>query len=337
MFTTAPREKNDQIAWETHTRARLAVLTIAGAIIYELSSSILNSTLSNAPNVGLVQGLAPALRGVANPDPSPALAYATYLSHKGLPTISASVLAAISIVFAVLALNFVAEATRFRRPGALSVARFSLWIGGVGFAILSIAHEVIDLIETHNLVHGHDFSNAAVVKALSTNTAITIVQYAGIPIAIAFAGAVGVIAFAAQRVGLFPKILGWFGLIVAVLFILQVPVLQILTSLWLAAVGFLLTAKWPGGDPPAWASGEARPWPSAAEQRMQREGEAGEAGAPAGRTRRQPRGRATAAGSGEAAKSLDSATATATAVDGTPEPSAPEHSRSNKRKRRRRS
>src|SRR5271155_279637 len=106
MFRAAPREKNDQIAWETHTRTRLAVLVIAGAIIYVLSTSILNATLASAPNVGVLQGLGPALRGVANPTPSPALAYATYLSHHGLPTIASSVLAAVSIIFAVLALGF---------------------------------------------------------------------------------------------------------------------------------------------------------------------------------------------------------------------------------------
>jgi len=330
MFKAVTRDKNEQIAWEVHVRQRLAVFAFAGAVIYELGASILNATLDAAPNVGLVQGLGPALRGVANPSPSPALAYATYLSHHAFPTIAASVLAAISIVLATLTLGFVGEATRYRRPGALTIARWSLVIGGVGFAALSVAHEIIDAIETHNLITGHDYSNAAVVKALSTNTAITFVQYAGIPIAIAFAGAIGVIAFSAQRVGLFPKILGYAGLIVAVLFILQVPTLQILTALWLAAVGWLLMGRWPGGDPPAWASGEARPWPSAAEQRMQREA-GGEAAAPAARSRRQPRGRARA----EAAE-LEATTATATAVDGTPEPTVPQHSRSNKRKRRRR-
>ena len=29
-------------------------------------------------------------------------------------------------------------------------------------------------------------------------------------------------------------------------------------------MGMLLAGRWPGGDPPAWEAGEARPWPDAA-------------------------------------------------------------------------
>ncbi len=38
--------------------------------------------------------------------------------------------------------------------------------------------------------------------------------------------------------------------------------LQIIPAAWLVSIGFLFTGRWPGGDPPAWAAGEARPWPS---------------------------------------------------------------------------
>ena len=34
-------------------------------------------------------------------------------------------------------------------------------------------------------------------------------------------------------------------------------------------VGILFIGKWPNGQPPAWESGEARPWPSRAQMREQ--------------------------------------------------------------------
>jgi hypothetical protein len=78
--------------------------------------------------------------------------------------------------------------------------------------------------------------------------------------------------------------------------------LQIIVSFWMVMMGILLIGKWPGGDPPAWAAGDARPWPSAAQQRAARQ---------AGRT-----------------------PAAATATAGAPEPARPTSSRAGGKRRR---
>ena len=39
-------------------------------------------------------------------------------------------------------------------------------------------------------------------------------------------------------------------------------------------MGILFMGRWPNGDPPAWAAGEARPWPTQAERRAEREAQA---------------------------------------------------------------
>src|SRR3954447_12246949 len=64
--------------------------------------------------------------------------------------------------------------------------------------------------------------------------------------------------------------------------------LQLVPAFWLVMMGVLLAGKWPGGDPPAWEAGEARPWPSRAQMQAER---AGRTGTPA----------AAAAGTGDAA------------------------------------
>jgi len=61
---------------------------------------------------------------------------------------------------------------------------------------------------------------------------------------------------------------------------------------WLVAVAYLLSGRWSGGDPAAWSTGDAVPWPSAAEQRGERErkagGRAGPRPKPAARTPSKP-------------------------------------------------
>jgi hypothetical protein len=57
------------------------------------------------------------------------------------------------------------------------------------------------------------------------------------------------------------------GLLVVLPIIAVAPILQ---PLWLLALGALFLQKWPGGVPPAWRTGQAEPWPTAAQQREAR-------------------------------------------------------------------
>ena len=321
MSDVTQRDRGDQIAWELHRRRRVAVLAVAGGVLIELSSSILTAIVKNVPNVGVLQGLGPALRGVAEPAISPGAAEVRFIDARAFGLIAGSVIQAISILFIVVALDFVAQATLYRRPQSLKAARPLLIFGGAGFALLAVAHEVINAIESHQFVSGHDYSNSAVQHALSTNTPTVVSTYLQLIVSIAFAVGVGAVALNAMRAGLFPKLLGYVGVVSAFILVLPLaPELQLLVALWMAAVGFLLFGSWPGGDPPAWESGEARPWPSAADRRIAEGG----AAPPPRRGLFGGRGASTAAAAEPAV------------VDAPPEPSAPPHPRSNKRKRRRR-
>ena len=72
----------------------------------------------------------------------------------------------------------------------------------------------------------------------------------------------------ARRVGLLTPFMSILGIIVGVLIVFATlgigPIIQ---AFWLGAVGMLLLGNWPGGRGPAWESGEAEPWPSAAQRR----------------------------------------------------------------------
>jgi len=72
----------------------------------------------------------------------------------------------------------------------------------------------------------------------------------------------------ARRAGLLTPFMSILGIIVGVLIVFAtLGIAPIIQAFWLGAIGMLLLGNWPGGRGPAWESGEAEPWPSAAQRR----------------------------------------------------------------------
>lgn len=87
-------------------------------------------------------------------------------------------------------------------------------------------------------------------------------------------------ALYAMRTGLLSRFMGVLGIIIGVLYLLPPPIGGtgggIIQLFWLGGLGLLFLDRWPGGRGPAWSSGEAIPWPTAAdraEAARRREGE----------------------------------------------------------------
>jgi hypothetical protein len=262
-------EIQQQVARETEWRARLGVPAFAGGLLYLLSGIVTNSVASSAPTVGVLQGLTPALSGEANPTISPRAPEVKYLSHHASSLVIASVLAAVAIVALTLVLMLLADAARFRRPATWAAARPLILIGGILLAAISVAHQVVLAFETHSFAVGHDFTNHAVDNALAKSTPNVVSQYLDLLAGLAVAIAMGVIVVNAIRVGLVTRWLGVVGVISAILIFLPIggATLEVIPSFWLVAMGILYIGKWPNGQPPAWESGVARPWPSRAQMR----------------------------------------------------------------------
>jgi hypothetical protein len=266
-------EIRDQVAQELHRRTRLAVPAFAGGLLYLLSAIIIAATLNTAPTVGVLQGLEPALRGEANPQVSPRATEVKFISHHAFGLVAGSVLAAIAIGALTLVLLLLADATAFRRPRTWPLARPLALYGGIAFALVSLGHQIVGAIQTHKFAVGHDFSNHAVDQALTKGTVNVIIVYLALVSAVALAAGMIAVAMNAQRVGLIPRWMGVLGIFTGVLIFLPLggPELQIVPAFWLVTMGILLMGKWSKGDPPAWAAGEARPWPSQAEMRAARQ------------------------------------------------------------------
>lgn len=72
----------------------------------------------------------------------------------------------------------------------------------------------------------------------------------------------------ARRVGLLTPFMGILGAIAGALVVFQLAgVSSVIQAFWLGALALVFLGRWPGGRGPAWESGEAEPWPSAAQRR----------------------------------------------------------------------
>jgi len=268
------QEIKDQVAWETERRTRLAVPAFAGGVLYLLSGIITTATLSGAPTVGILQGLEPALEGVASPATSPRAAEVKFISHHAGSLIAGSLLAAIAIAVLTLVLLLLVQATRFRRPETWGPARMLIIAGGASLAVISVAHQIVTAIETHNFAVGQDFSNSAVDNALTKGAANLAIDYLDLVAGLSLAVGMIVVMVNAMRVGLLTRWMGVVGIISGILIFLPIggATLEVVPAFWIVAMGVLYIGKWPNGQPPAWESGEARPWPSRAQMREQAAG-----------------------------------------------------------------
>lgn len=273
-------EIRQQVAWETERRSRLAVPTFAGGFLYLLSAIIITETLNGAPQVGLLQGLAPALSGVANPAVSPRTQEVKFISRHAFPLIAGSALASLALVVLTLGLLLLVDATRFRRPNIWSATRPLVLYGGLAVAVVSVGHEVVSAIETHKFAVGHNFTNHAVDQALTNGTANSVVDYVDLLAGLALAAGIIATMINVLRVGLFPRWMGILGMLTGLLIFLPIggAELQVVPAFWMVMIGVLFIGKWPNGEPPAWAAGEARPWPSGGSMRGSRQAASAGAG-----------------------------------------------------------
>jgi hypothetical protein len=258
-----------QLEWERDRRSRLGVPAVAGGFLYLFGAVIIGSALGGAPTVGLLQAISPAIKGEAHPRRSPRADEVIYISHHAFPLIAGSLISAIALLALTAVLFVLVKATRFRRPQSWQATTPLVVIGGIGFAAVSIGHQIAGAILTHDFATGNVFSNHAVDYAL-TNAGVNVgMQYisllAGLSLTVGMISA----SLGAMRAGLLTRWMGVVGIFAALLIFLPIggETLTLVPAFWLAAMGMLYMGRWPGEEPPAWAAGEARPWPSQAELR----------------------------------------------------------------------
>lgn len=190
-------------------------------------------------------------------------------------------------------LAFLFIATKARRPQLSQGARITAIVGGVLAAVGGLAYGIVITMKADDFAT-HGAQTYPQANALLSSAGLAILQYAGLIGSLLLAIAFVLVALNAMRVGLLPKLIGYLGIAAAaasLLLIGSAPALLI-EVFWLLAVAYLLAGRWPNGDPPAWRTGQAEPWPSGAELREQRQRATGGRGRgatkPAAEPRREP-------------------------------------------------
>lgn len=242
----------DPVAYETRVRPRYAVFAVVGGIAL-FGATIVQAAGPQAKVTELTVQL-------------------LVTDKRGALEVVGTLVNAIGLIGLAVTLSFLFVATRARKP-ELSQATWITAIGGGALAAIGgVAYGVVITQKAHDFAtHGSQTYPQA--NALLKGAAVAGLQYAGLVGSLLLAIAFVLIALNAMRVGLLTKFMGYLGMIAAaasLLLIGSAPALLV-EVFWLLAVGYLLAGRWPNGEPAAWRSGQAEPWPTAAEIREQRQ------------------------------------------------------------------
>jgi hypothetical protein len=260
-----------QLELEAAQRPR-AIVAGVGAGVLMLAGALYGSVGLKPPQVGVVQGLAPALKGIADPHIDPRTAGIAFTAHHAARIIVSSAISAIGIAAISLVLIYLYDAVKARRPALPNIVR-SFAVGGpIVIALAGVATAIIFSVNAHHYINGVSRTRQA-ADQVGGSTAAVVAQSIGLAGALAVGFAFIMLGLNAMRVGLLTRFMGILGIISGVLFVIPIlgsglPVVQ---AFWLIAFGFVLSGRNPTGLPPAWEAGTAVPWPTQQQLRAARD------------------------------------------------------------------
>jgi hypothetical protein len=183
--------------------------------------------------------------------------------------LASAVLGALAALFLIGVFLYLFRASVARGAG---VPKWFIYLV-VGAPILYATSTVVGAFDAIDLAE--DFSGGEPIRGeAGTDRAEDLGGSSTAVVAIATAGTVGLaflfvmLPLRARRVGLLTPFMGILGVIAGALVVFQLTgVSAVIQAFWLGALGLLFLGRWPGGRGPAWESGQAEPWPSAAQRR----------------------------------------------------------------------
>ena len=267
----AVADTEEQLAWERRQARGAGFAALAAALFTFVGTVWRGLTLNDLPRTSVadVVGLAAQPGPVGEATSLRVQTFEYYQDHATTVVLS-SIMVAIGYMALGWTLSYLAAATRARRPELPKIMLYLPIFGGVLQGISTI----VSSLATNSSISGFLDGSRSVDEALDIGTSglAVFAQILGLPGALALALSLVLIALNAMRVGLLTRFMGVLGMITGALQILPIggplPVVQ---AFWLIMLGVLFLGHWPNGQPPAWASGKAEPWPSSADVRAQRQ------------------------------------------------------------------
>ncbi|MDA0178917.1 hypothetical protein OJ997_01320 [Solirubrobacter phytolaccae] len=246
------------LLWEKQNRTRAAIAAIIGAaglLVYYIAFERLRG---DYPTISGLDSLERVGEGRVADLPSLRIEEFQYLQDHQVTILAIGIGAFIGFCGMAWAAGFLSVATRARAP---EFRRFLIYlpiIGGVSLAIGSLVYRTSIVVLTNDFMDGpRTVAEATQLQTGTQQFAQILSGLGGVVLAIGLI----FVSLNAMRVGLLTKLFGYIGIVAgAMLVIFPLPVVQVF---WLAGVGVMLLGKFPGGDPPAWRTGKAEPWPGA--------------------------------------------------------------------------
>jgi hypothetical protein len=265
-------DRERQLEYEGAQRRRVGIISIAAGVCYVLGQLLLIVLVyTKDPQVGLLQGLTPALHGLKEAAVDPRLAQARIVDKNAIENILGWTVTGLGLLLIGWPLRFLrrAESARSGRRSTLAMV-FSTYVPPM-IGVAGVVLGVVGTIESHRFVTGTNHTTQAYnhIVGAPLIDILTAVYYLGtFLLAVAFI----MISLRAMGVGLLTRLIGILGIFAGVVFVIPLVPLPLLQLIWLVSVGLLLLELGGLRLPPAWAAGEAIPWaPRQPAQRGQRQ------------------------------------------------------------------
>lgn len=253
-MTVTPEERDEpmlpagdgHLEWEARTGLRIGIAALAGAAFVVASF--------------LVQ--LPLLRDKTKNEAG----YLASVHRHASAYVVSGLLQMVAFLIVAAVLWYLYRATKYRRPQTPVVGVIFGLAGPILFGIASaigpfiIKHFAAEFAAgvNHTNQHAKDLVKGGSAQALNILTPI-----AGLSLVfgMVMSNVNGI------RTGLLSTFAGVIGVIAGVLYLLPLGPPQLLLFFWLLSIALILLDRWPGGRGPAWTSGEAVKWPTAADRR----------------------------------------------------------------------
>jgi hypothetical protein len=253
---TADTDK--QLAWEARHRIRAGIAAAIAAVAL-LAFFVLQEVLnSRIPKPSGLESLGRAARpGEIDALPSLQIPLFEFLEDNRPLVLGIGVAGFLGYLGLAWAVGFLGVAARARQP---TLRKFALYLPIVGGALLGIGSLLLQ-IGRLSLASGFMSGNQTVAQARVASSGLLIFAQVLLSIGtIALAAGLVLISLNAMRAGLLTRLFGYIGVIAgAMLLLLPLPIVQVF---WIGGLAVLFLGRWPGGDPPAWRTGQAEPWPT---------------------------------------------------------------------------
>jgi hypothetical protein len=239
----------EQLAYEARVRDRQSVIAAVAAIL-------------------LVAGTVVQLIGPQSKVAELTLELITDNKRAGYD-IAAAVLNGLGFLALAWTISFLHQAARARNPERVRPWMTPMaWFGASLATLATVVYAIVVAVKSHEFVTtgAQTYQQG---NALLSSPIVGVVQIAALLGIFVLALSVVLVALNAMQQGLLTRMMGYMGVVIGILIVfplIQVPIFQ---ALWLAALAYLFSGRWPSGLPPAWSTGRAEPWPPAAQVRAE--------------------------------------------------------------------